>query len=321
MKNAQNIRIHLTGDVYMQYTVSAETLSEGEHPSCTFEMLTRGSEQFEDLKKQGLLCFPDVHRPVVTRAEGHRCREANPNFFVSGERTIAGVVSTVKVLADYLAETAQLVWENIDPRCGAKVPSRLYRNVAYVCADALTHLGIPAKVALLALDPEKHNGLKNQYRVVVDATVPRFPWKEVKESDPENPEKSKYHPVLEYENLNFDFDVTNALRTQWVWPDSSRVLGEDVRVLRNGRPVRWVDSLYNLTKGGYSHFTVVRGSQTPMEIQGDGELLLRQTSLLSVLAEVSDGTPDGMMEALNKMFNSPSTKSTAKSHVARMNLG
>ena len=321
MKNIEKIRIHLIGDVFAQYNLSAEPLADGAYPTCTFELLSLGGEEFKELEEQGLLCFPDRHTPIVDRAENHVRRDRPSDFFTSGLRTRDGVIRAVKTLADYLEETAQMVWDNIDPRCSAKVPSRLYRNVAYICADALTRLGIPAKVTTLSLDPEKHKGLKNQYRVVVNAKVPVYPWKEVGVQDPENPNKWRYHLEPVYETLNFDFDVTNGLRIQWVWPGSPRVLGEDVRVLRDGRPVRWVDSLGHLTREGYSHFTVMRGSQTPVEAQADGELLLKQTSLVSVLAAVSDGTPEGMVTALNNMFNSPTTKSTAKSAITQMNLG
>lgn len=317
MKNIKKVRVHLTGDVFACYDLSAEPLAEGEFPPCTIEFIS--PDKFTEMSDE--LCFPDRNIPVVDKVRGRAFRNHPYNFFVSGKRTREGVVSAVRILSEYLADYAQAVWDNIDPRCGAKIPSRLYRNVAHICADALTHLGVPAHVAMLALDPAAHNGLKNQYRVVVDAKVPVYPWKEECTPDEKNPNKTYHRLIPVYENLNFDFDVTNALRVQWVWPGSPRVLGEDVRVLRNGRPVRWVDSLGHLTREGYSHFTVMRGSQTPIEAQADGELLLKQTSLVSVLAAVSDGTSEGMVAALNKMFNSPTTKSTAKSAITQMNLG
>lgn len=315
MKNAREIYFQLSGDVYAKYTVSAETLPEGETPKGEVVVLDLPDEEMAKLFDEGAISYPLRSGPVYEPDTLRPNRKPRPPFYyTNGALTPDGVIGVAHTVAVALNDMASDVWENIDPRCSAKVPSRLYRNVAYICADVLNHLGIGAKVSKLSLEPELHNGLKNQYRVVVCARVPRYPWRKQRVPDPNKPGHLKTVTHREYEDVEFDFDVTNSLRISWVWPNSAHVMGMDARILREGRPVCWTGSMRRLSEPGVVKMEIMSGPDK-LSQQSDVELLLSQTSFADVLLSLTDGTPEGNSAAIKQALGIEPTPET----IARFN--
>lgn len=153
-------------------------------------------------------------------------------------------------------------------------------------------MGIPATVKLMPLCRENHNGLCNQYRVTVDMKVPTYPWKKIPTQDPDRPNRVHYRAERVYETLNFDFDVTNRLRMEWVWPGEEHFEGYDARVLRDGKPVKWVGRILSVASGQPAS-VVMRSSGGALPTGWESKLsaFLSQTSMATVVeAEQSQVT-------------------------------
>lgn len=304
MKNVSEVYFHVTGDLFLKYEISAR-------PRGTDEVI-KGETVFLDVKTDkvravwdaGLLCFPS-HGGTPCE-DPQRRNDYKASYNPNGTLTALGVVRIVKSVAEYLEETASDVWELIDPRCSAKIPSRLYHRTADVCADVLTHLGIPAKVVKLPLDPEKHNGLRNQYRVVVITKVPIYPWKVERQPHPDNPNRMRRKVISSFRDINFDFDCTNGLRLRWTWPDSRHISGWDARVLRNGNPVRWVGEIEKTISGEPVKFTVTGSTGGVTDTLDDIGLLMLQTSILDTMGVEDDDPMDERLEAVRRATSTPS---------------
>lgn len=287
MKNIKEVYIHLTGDVYAKYEVSTEPRGASENTQAVFVTLDRDSKEVLAMFDEGLVCFPS--RGGFQRESD---KEYFPHFNGNGSYTTEGVVKMVSSITEFLSEVAIEVWEGVDPRCSAKIPSRLYHRVADICADALTHLGIPAKVTKVALDPEKNCGLRNQYRVLVDVKTPILPWKVESVQDEKNPKRMKKRTIPAWRQVCFDFDPCNTLRLGWIAPNGRHIMGDDARVFRDGKPAHWVGYIGRVARFGPSTFSVSHHSDSVGDTLGLIELMLAQTSIL----DTCDVNPDASLE-------------------------
>lgn len=247
MKNIENIYVRLTDTVYAKFELSTKPMAKQEFEDYTIQVINPKGDEYKELYASGQIFNPARGgHPVDNPDKRGMKKEQMPSYNENGTLTEVGALRIVDSFVEYLDETASMVWGDVDPNCGPKVASRMYKRMAYICADALHLLGFQTKVVKQELNPAECRGLKHQYRVSVSIRIPDYPWHFNVSQIDGDPRKTRRELVSKWKNLEFDFNPAYQRLSKWAWADIPCVRGYDVRILRDGHPRSWTPNFRDI---------------------------------------------------------------------------